>query len=408
MGWLDGDPVLASYVLDLFEHSPYFAEQLIRNPELTAELRHMREKPGPDLPYQDMIPALEDAGELRRFFRREMFRIQSESICLQTPIFTTLERTSDLADAVITGAYRMAVEQVASKHPPAGPGYQPVDQMAVITMGRLGMREFDLASDADLVFVIPDRDTAEQVFWTRVAERLISIASAYTGDGMMFAVDTRLRPNGREGALVQPEMAYKDYFSNVAQAWEGITYMKTRAVAGDVERGTRFLNELQEVDWRRYGQSGRSRKQLVQMRLRLEKEQGGGNRLKAGQGGYYDIDFALMYLRLKGAGIFYRVLNTPDRIDVIEKMGHLDRSDASFLRDAATFHRALDHGLRILTGHAEGDLPAAGWQLETLTALMRRWMPEHLQDQPLDVELAQIQARTREFFDRLFTRSAPA
>ena len=308
-----------------------------------------------------MIPALEDAGELRRFFRREMFRIQSESICLQTPIFTTLERTSDLADAVITGAYRMAVEQVASKHPPAGPGYQPVDQMAVITLGRLGMREFDLASDADLVFVIPDarhrragvldpRGRAPDLDRERLHRRRHDVRRRHPAAPQ--------RPRRRIGA--DPRWPTRTTSPTCAEAWEGITYMKTRAVAGDVERGTRFLNELQEVDWRRYGQSGRSRKQLVQMRLRLEKEQGGGNPLKAGQGGYYDIDFALMYLRLKGAGIFYRVLNTPDRIDVIEKMGHLDRSDASFLRDAATFYRALDHGLRILTGHAEGDLPAAG------------------------------------------------
>lgn len=408
MDWMDADPVLARYVLDIFEHSPYFSEQLIRTPELITELRRMREKPGPDLAYHDMISSLEDAGELRRFFRREMFRIQAESICLETPIFVTLERTSDLADAVIVAAYRMAVAQVTVQHPPSRADYKPAGQMIVVTMGRLGMREFDLASDADLVFVIPDCDTAEQVFWTRVAERLISIVSAYTGDGMMFAVDTRLRPNGRSGAMVQSEAAYKDYFANTAQAWEGITYMKTRAVAGDLERGTRFLNELQEVDWRRYGQSGRSRRQLVQMRLRLQKEQGGGNPLKAGQGGYYDIDFALMYLRLKGAGIFYKVLNTPARIDVIEKMGHLERSDADFLRDAATFYRALDHGLRVLTGHAEGDLPAAGAQLETLAALVRRWTPDYLHDQPLDVELAQIQARTREFFDRLFAVSAPS
>ncbi|HPQ17019.1 MAG TPA: glutamine-synthetase adenylyltransferase, partial [Bryobacteraceae bacterium] len=182
-----------------------------------------------------------------------------------------------------------------------------------------GMREFDMGSDADLVFVIPDEDVRELMFWTRVAERMISIISAYTGDGVMFAVDTRLRPNGREGALVQPVSSYKDYFATTAQAWEGITYMKTRAVAGDIERGTRFLNELQEVNWRRYGQSWRSRRQLMQMRMKLEKEQGGGNPLKAGQGGYYDIDFALMYLRLKGAGIFFKVLNTPARIDVIEK-----------------------------------------------------------------------------------------
>ncbi len=402
LGWMDGDALLARRIFEIFEHSPYFAEQLIRNPELITEVRAMQEKPGADLPYQEMIGTIEDAGELRRFFRREMFRIQCESICLETPIFTTLERTSELADAVIRAAYRMAVAEVAARRPPAAPGYSASEQMMVITMGRLGMREFDLASDADLVFVIPDRDTPEQVFWTRVAERMISIISAYTGDGVMFAVDTRLRPNGRAGALVQSEASYKDYFANTAQAWEGITYMKTRAVAGDLERGTRFLNELQEVDWRRYGQSGRSRRQLVQMRMRLEKEQGGGNPLKAGQGGYYDIDFALMYLRLKGAGIFYKVLNTPARIDVIEKMGHLERSDADFLRDAATFYRSLDHGLRVLSGHTEGDLPAAGSQLEMLTSLVRRWTPDYLHDQPLELELAQIQARTREFFDRLF------
>jgi glutamate-ammonia-ligase adenylyltransferase len=58
------------------------------------------------------------------------------------------------------------------------------------------MREFDLASDADLVFVLPDSDSAEIRFWTRVAERLIDLVTAYTGDGVLFAVDTRLRPNG--------------------------------------------------------------------------------------------------------------------------------------------------------------------------------------------------------------------
>jgi glutamate-ammonia-ligase adenylyltransferase len=178
--------------------------------------------------------------------------------------------------------------------------------------------------------------------------------------------------------------------------------MRCRAVTGNLEAGTRFLNTLQEVDWRRYGQSGRSRKQLAQMRARLEKEQGAGNPLKAGHGGYYDIDFSLMYLRLRGAGIFYKVLNTPARIDVIEKMGHLERPDAEFLRDAATFYRAVDHGLRVFTGHAEGRLPTAAGQLEMLDALVRRWTPEYLHDQPLDVELAQVQARTREFFDRLF------
>jgi glutamate-ammonia-ligase adenylyltransferase len=159
---------------------------------------------------------------------------------------------------------------------------------------------------------------------------------------------------------------------------------------------------LQDVDWRRHGQGGRSKAKLKQMRQRLEAEQGAENPLKAGRGGYYDIDFALMFLRLKSAGIFYPVLNTPARIDVIEKMGHIERAEAQFLLDAATFYRAVDHALRLSTGHAEGKLPSAQLQLEMITDLVARWTSERLHRQPLPDELRMIQARTREFFDRLF------
>jgi glutamate-ammonia-ligase adenylyltransferase len=400
--WLDSDAELAAYVLDLFEHSPYFAEQLVRKPELLEELKRMRQSPGRSPCYSELAGLVGGPAELRRFFHREMLRLQSESICLRTPIFNTLKRTSELADAVIAASYQMAVEHVSRSHPPDNASYEVAGQMMVIALGRLGMLEFDLASDADLVFALPDQDAPEMPFWTRVAERMIQQITAYTGEGVMFAVDTRLRPNGREGPLVQTEHAFKEYFAEKAEAWEGITYMKSRALAGNTERGTEFLNELQDVDWRRYGQSGRSKKKLWEMRMRLEREQGVGHPLKAGRGGYYDIDFALMYLRLKSAGIFFKVLNTPGRIDIIERMGHLDREDAEFLLGAATFYRAVDHGLRVFSGHAEGNLPKSRLQLEALVQLVSRWTPEHLHDQPLDVELAQIQARTREFFDRLF------
>jgi len=402
LGWLDSDPVLARHLIDLFEESLYFGEQLVRCPEWLAELKSMCEHPGQLPDFSQEISAVADMATLRRLFGRYMLRIQAESICLATPIFTTLRQTSELADAVIQAAYRIALEETKARQGPQNPAYEPVDQMVVVALGRLGMLEFDLASDADLVFVLPDRDAPELGFWTRVAERMITLITAYTGEGTIFAVDTRLRPNGREGLLVQTEASFKDYFAHQAEAWEGIAYMKSRAVAGNVDHGTEFLNELQQVDWRRWGQSGRSRRKLWEMRMRLEKEQGEENPLKAGYGGYYDIDFALTYLRLKSAGIFFKVLNTLERIDVLEKMGHLERSDAEFLRDAAVFYRALDHGLRVYSGHSGGRLPRTRHKLEALEKLVSRWTPEHLHDQPLDVELAQIRTRTREFFERLF------
>jgi len=403
LGWLESDQVLASYVFDLFEQSSFFAEQLVRRHNWLDDLRDMRSKPDAVRDYKKLAQVEPDAASLRRFFLQEILRIEANSICLAAPIFTTLKRTSELADAVVAASYEMAVADTLEKCPPEVDGYRPSDQLMVIALGRLGMVEFDVASDADLVFALPDEDAEALSFWTRVAERMIQIITSYTGEGTMFAVDTRLRPGGREGMLVQTVQRFKDYFAGKAAAWEGITYMKSRTIAGNIERGTEFLNELQDVDWRRYGQTARSKKQLWDMRMRLEKEQGPGNPLKAGRGGYYDIDFALMYLRLKSAGIFFKVLNTPERIDIIEKMGHLDRSDAAFLHDAATFYRSVDHGLRVYSGQAGGRLPRTQYKLVALDQLVSRWTPEHLHDQPLDVELAQIQSRTREFFERLFS-----
>ncbi|MEO8594374.1 MAG: glutamine-synthetase adenylyltransferase [Candidatus Solibacter sp.] len=376
-------------VLDIFENSAHFADQLLRYPELLHEVGE---------PFQLEGGLLQDGAALRRFYRRQMLRIQCESMLDRAPIFETLGKTSVLADTVIAAAYRIAL----AESPPPGPGYSPSGQMMVICLGRLGMREFDLGSDADVNFVIPDEDAPQLVYWTGVAERMIQTLSSYTGEGVMFAIDTRLKPDGRAGDLVQTEGAYKTYFADKAEAWEGIAYMKSRALAGNIDRATVFLNELQDVDWLRYGQSKRSRHELGEMRARLEREQGSRNPLKAGAGGYYDIDFALMYLRLRGAEVFYKVLNTPARIEVIEKMGHLSPEDANFLRDASTFYRALDHAQRLSLGRAEGTLPTGKAQLEVLTGLIKRWTPAHLHRYPLDLTLARIRRRTREFFDRLF------
>jgi glutamate-ammonia-ligase adenylyltransferase len=390
---LNSNAVVARSTLDIFENSRYFAEELVRQPDLIAEF---------DGPPERATDGFDDISELRRFFRREMFRIQTASMCQRVPVFETLQHTSDLADEAIAACYRMAVQHVAASHPPLARGYQPNRQLMAIALGRLGMREFDLASDADLVFVLPEEDREEHVFWTHVAERIVDLITAYTGTGVMFTVDTRLRPNGSAGALLQSEASYKEYFDKSAEAWEGIAYMKARAVAGDTDRATTFLNELQKVDWRRYGQSGRSKRDLRQMRLRLEKEQGPDHPLKAGPGGFYDIDFSLLFLRLKAGGIFYKVLNTPERVDIIEAMGHLERADAQFLLEAATFYRAVDHALRVYSGHAETSLPNSEAQLQVLTGLVHRWIPERQNGQPLKAELAKIQNRTRAIFERLF------
>ncbi len=405
---LNSHPALADWMLELFELSPYLGEQLLRYPELLEEIRRAVDHPTRRWAFEGLAGTLNDIGGLRRFYRREMFRILAASICLREPVFSTLDNTSALAEFVIARAYRIALER-ALAHARARstldrPFYDPQNEMMVVALGRLGMREFDLASDADLLFIIPDNEAHRQRFWTRVAEHLIEILTSYTGDGTILSLDTRLRPNGREGTLVQTESTYREYFATKAEAWEGIAYMKARGVAGDTDRATSFLNELQKVDWRRWGQSGRSRQDLRQMRLRLQREQGTVTPLKAAEGGYYDADFILMYLRLKGAGMFYKSLNTPERIDVVENMGHLDCPEAQFLLEATTYFRALDHALRVVTGRTEERIPAAPEQREMIAELMQRWTGKRIAATSLDTDLLNLQTRMRRVFESVFTQ----
>src|SRR5690242_16769944 len=102
--------------------------------------------------------------------------------------------------------------------------------LAIFALGRLGTDEFDIASDADLLFVrAPEADAQE----ARIdAERLVNALSAYTKEGSIFAVDTRLRPRGGEGELVVSAAQVEKYLAEEAQPWEALTYSKLRIVAG--------------------------------------------------------------------------------------------------------------------------------------------------------------------------------
>lgn len=394
-------PLLPAYTLRILELSPYLAEQLISTPALIEDVYRVAEQPNARPAFEAMTAPLNDVEGLKRFFRREMFRIQAAGLCIPESVFQTLDRISSLAEFLIARVYRIAAER-ALQH--FGIQSVPSNEMMVIALGRLGMREFDLCSDADLIFVIPDSESPRREFWTRVAEQMVDILTTYTGKGAPLSIDTRLRPNGREGTLVQSESNYFEYFAHHAEAWEGIAYMKARGVAGDIDRSTTFLTRLQQVDWRRYGQNGRSREDLLRMRMRLQREQGQASPLKAAEGGYYDADFILMYLRLRGAGMFFKSLNTPERIEIVERMGHLDRSAAEQLLDATTYFRAVDHALRLLHGRPESKLPADAAELRMTADLVRVWTRRSPTAESLGPELAGLQRALRHLFDNVFRR----
>ncbi len=411
-------PPLLRLVADLVEHSPYLGEHLVRHPDDVRELVDVAEETGEEDRDADIdrelrsLDELPEAGPLfdpevgfddksmllRRIYRRRMLRLLADSVYQGRPVFASLARTSDIAEWVVRSAYHIALEELQKKTPRR----VPEARLQIVALGRLGMREFDLGSDADLVYVLPDEAREDAPWWTQFVAKMVEVISSYSAEGVIFSVDARLRPRGRDGELVQTEAAFRSYFEQGAETWEAMAYMKARTVAGDIERGKRFLAELQEIAWKRYGLREGSTKLLTEMRVKLEVEQGRKSPLKAGPGGYYDIDFILFYLRLKSAGIFFEYLSTPQRIDLLRTAGEVTDDQAEFLKRAATFFRALDHAVRTATGESSSAVPEEQSVQEAIRELLARWSAVQPSTQPLPRLVDEMRRQTRTLYQQVF------
>src|SRR5208337_705736 len=106
--------------------------------------------------------------------------------------------------------------------------------------------EFDLLSDADVLFVCDEPAARDSEEMRRAAEHMMEVLTAYTRDGTVFPVDARLRPHGREGELIVTPTQLSAYFREEAQPWEALTYVKLRYVAGDRNLADRALHIVRE------------------------------------------------------------------------------------------------------------------------------------------------------------------
>src|SRR5262249_37900775 len=160
---------------------------------------------------------------------------------------------------------------------------QAEKSLAVFALGRLGTEEFDIGSDADLLFVrAPEADEEE----ARLdAERLVHALAAYTKEGPLFAVDARLRPHGGEGELVTTATQLEKYLAEEAQPWEALTYSKLRFVAGRNDVAALLLplvwHQIVEIAFR----SGFSAA-VQEMRTRQEKSNRYAGSFKLAAGGF--------------------------------------------------------------------------------------------------------------------------
>ncbi len=308
-------------------------------------------------------------------------------------IAASLRAQTELADMTLRAGLELARASLGAT--PAPPS------MAILGLGRLGLGELDLLSDVDVVFVAAPQ---EREAAARLAARWMEVLTAYTQAGPLYAVDTRLRPGGGEGELVQTPSSLARYFAQRAGHWEAISYLKARLVAGDAATGEAALEAVRGELRRRWADRN-GRAELRALRDRIEREgHPGAWGLKTVAGGFYDIDFAISSRWLAAARPGAGPIGLAGWARAAAG-GALAPPVAEELAGLAAYLRAADHALRVGTGKAGAAVPATGPALERAWAWLQRIHPEvpaaaaAARDAP--ARLLAVRARVREIYQDL-------
>jgi glutamate-ammonia-ligase adenylyltransferase len=326
-------------------------------------------------------PYGEKLSLLRQQFRHRAFAVGARDVLeLRTVYESFADITSAAADAM-AAAFSMAGA-------PQG--------LAVMALGRLGSGEFDLLSDADVLFVC--EEDGDRIALTRCAEQMMHALSAYTREGMVFPVDARLRPRGAEGELLVTPTQLAAYFTHEAQPWEALMYTKLRFFAGSRTLGERAATRL-KILFERFAVDADFAEAVLEMRTKLEAAEMEKS-FKTSPGGTYDIDFITSYLMVKH-GVASKHGSLRDRLWRCVSAGRLDKSDAAALDHAAELLRTAEHVSRLVMGRPGKWLPATEhgrYVTQNLTAkILSREFPDRI-----EAELVRTLAVVRTIYDRIF------
>jgi glutamate-ammonia-ligase adenylyltransferase len=308
---------------------------------------------------------------LRRIRAREVVRISLRDLD-RARVGEVTGELSSLATAALDVAIRFHDRRLRARHgPPAGlERREPGAGFCALAMGKLGARELNFSSDIDLVYVYgQDGETGGQkpvthfAYYARLAELVTESIAKATEDGFVFRVDLNLRPDGRNGPIVNSVRAAELYYESFGRTWERNALVKARPAAGDLSVGEELLGLLEPFVWRRSLDLDVVA-EIQAMKARIDARAGaeGKDDLKLGKGGIREAEFFVSALQLlhaprsKSAELRERaVLPALDRLLYAGAVPARDRDD---LADAYLFLRRAEHRVQMVDGRQTHRLPA--------------------------------------------------
>lgn len=318
---------------------------------------------------------------LRRYRHAELARIAYRDLAGLDDLESTLGALTRLADDCIETALRRAELEVRDRHGRAVDDDGRPVRMIIIGMGKLGGFELNFSSDIDLIFSYDGAAIAEIEgdidvggYFRRIAQCVIKRLSKVTAQGLVYRVDTRLRPFGDVGAMVSSIVAMEQYYQAHGREWERYAWIKARPVAGDITGGRKLIDILRPFVYRRYLDYGavesiREMKALIDREVVRRELQAD---IKLGYGGIREVEFIAQVFQLIRGGQEPELQGTRLRptLAKLAEAGHLERPAAQQLDDNYVFLRRLENRLQMVEDRQTHELPDDTLEQERVAVMM--------------------------------------
>jgi [glutamine synthetase] adenylyltransferase / [glutamine synthetase]-adenylyl-L-tyrosine phosphorylase len=340
-------------LVELCGHGDFLAQQIASYPLLLDELideRLLSDTMGRAELARELALRMELVQEddperqveaLRHFQRAAIFRVGVADLTGRMPVMQVSDRLTDIAELIVERAMQLSWQQITAQYGVPlcddGTGLRPV-RVAAAGYGKLGGMELGYSSDLDLVFLHDSRGERQetdgstrsidnQVFFVRLAQRIVHLLTMHSAAGRLYEVDVRLRPSGKGGMLVTSIGAFGEYQRKEAWTWEHQSLLHARSVGGAPELRAEFEAIRMDV-LSNHVRRDTLRTEVRTMRERMRKELSKATEsqfdIKQDAGGVADIEFLAQYWALRWAKDYPPVAMFPDTIRQLESVASAD------------------------------------------------------------------------------------
>jgi glutamate-ammonia-ligase adenylyltransferase len=299
---------------------------------------------------------------LRRFVNEQLYQLYLSFLQGELEVERFQTALSDLAEHTLELTLRIVADHLGLSSIP----------ITVLGMGKVALRKMSPLSDLDLIFIFdPEKTDLEMA--SKFVSRLQTAISAPMREGVVYELDTRLRPSGKSGAPTVSIESFANHQMNRAHTWEHIALVPSRVVAGDRSLESR----INEIKYRVLS----SQRDLRQLRTDAAKMWA-----RISQHRVKEVDSKIMFSKLRPGGLMQSEYLAACLI--LQNQSSAFSSSASHVQFDALLQQAI-----------------GGSEVEDLSEIIQFWRIQQLWERLLGLSEQPVERLPRAYLERLLRQS---